>query len=390
MSKIVLLTGAGCSAAAGMLTLKNVIEGIQIPFDSRNPSLQTILDTWKSVQAQRGIDDATLEDLIGVLKTYSQVTDMIRNNPVFGKELEVDRHPRITNGQFKMVWENALAYCLRLVLDTYGPHRVETGSEGFKTIHDVIKSLAIRNGGPIDLFTTNYDCLLNVMATLSNDLTFCTHIHNERGTFAADWFVSNTAGFNKKNPKVHVHRLHGCVAWVAESSAPYGVREIFGAGDATKKKLTINDQATLNQMAIKLLGDDLGQIPAFALAFEELCNALSRCETLLVWGHSFRDEELLRNIIRVAEKRHQHPFQVWYIDAYLKIDNVKENMEKTLKNVIAVDPSILYPLIRMLECEWKSPDPYADLAVLLDGITGLPPEEPGRQQSKKRPRRAAR
>jgi hypothetical protein len=60
----------------------------------------------------------------------------------------------------------------------------------------------------------------------------------------------------------------------------------------------IEDSNKLNQMAIKLISDEkIGLKPAFSYAFEQFDDILNRCDNLLIWGHSFRDLQVLKSII---------------------------------------------------------------------------------------------
>jgi hypothetical protein len=303
------------------------------------------------IKGQEG-DKATLELLLAKLRFYSQVADMIKTDPVFSEELRVNL-PHVVSGQFKAKWESALAYCFRLMLDSYGPHRVEVDGQGFKIIQSMLRLLAAANDGFLHLFTTNYDCLVNVLAARVGDMNFFSHINNRNGAFESEWFVVNEATYNKSNPSVFVHRLHGCVAWFSEPRSPYGVHEVYGSGE----KLSIWDQSKLNQMAIKLVADDrIGSIPAFSLAFQELCRELERTRILLVWGHSFRDLELLRCMISVAVNR-KLGFRTLCIDPYMSKERAIQNIRDTIAGVPAVSAGTIIPEI----IPWVVQDGYESL-----------------------------
>lgn len=338
-SKVILITGAGSSSLVGLKTLKSIVEGIQgvqVPLNDQDPSVELVKYTWTVIKGQKG-DKATLEDLLAKLKQYSVVADLIKNDPVFKEELRVDLS-YVFSGQFKTKLGSALAFCFRLMLDNYGPHRVLTDCDGYRTIHKAFKLLAQANGNYLHVFTTNYDCVLNVMADTLKDINFFSHINNKNGTFDNEWFAIKEATFKETNPNIYLHRLHGCIAWFSDPRTPYGVHEVFGAAS----NLIIEDPNKLNQMAIKLVSDEssgnipttrIGNIPAFSLAFQELNNELEVCDKLLVWGHSFRDIELLRCIINILAKRKNNPFDVGYIDPYFTDDQIKEHIRDTTAGV---------------------------------------------------------
>lgn len=342
--RVVLLTGAGFSVPAGYDTLRLIVDsirGVHIPLNNQSPEVQTVKATWDIVQSDKG-DNATLEHLLARIKHYSETADMIRNNSIFAQNLQANL-AHIYNGQFKSLWENALSYCFNLVLENYGPHKVNIESDGYKLIVKALKRLAELNDNCLHIFTTNYDCLLHVIASNTRDINFYSHISNQRdqnGQFQNDWFVTNPDMYNASNPNIYVHRLHGCVAWFFDLRAESRVHEVFGAG----KKLTIRDPQKLNQMAIKLISNDnIGSIPAFSRTFTELYHVLGDCGNLLVWGHSFRDLELLRCMISVLENRKEHPYKTYFIDPYENEDTICENITNTVMGVPGIPCQILSP-----------------------------------------------
>jgi hypothetical protein len=177
-----------------------------------------------------------------------------------------------------------------------------------------------------------------VIAANTSDLNFYSHINNENGAFENQWYVITRAFLKERNPNIYLHRLHGCVGWFFDTAYPYGVREVFGTGG----ELTINDQNMLNQMAIKLLADEMiGNRPAFSLAFEEFRNALEQCDKVIVWGHSFRDREVIRCMINACEKREETPFQIYYIDPYMTENRAHQNMMSAVRAIPALSPAHL-------------------------------------------------
>ena len=335
--KVILLTGAGFSRLAGMPTLHTIKSKLEIPIDPP-PALDLVTQIWRIVRADRG-DSATLEDLLARLKYYVEITDFIQRDTILSTKLRAVFPGN--SDHLKEEFNNALGACFRLILDTYGPQEVETESEGYRIIVEVLKRLAHMNGNPLHIFTTNYDCLFNVMAAREpQSLKFLSHINNKNGYFENNWFVTNDLA-EETSCEIRIHRLHGCIAWYDDPASPYGVAEIYGAGEC----LTIDDQNKLNQMDIKLVSDEnIGDRPAFSLAFRELENELKQCETLLVWGHSFRDLGLLSCIIRASKNSCDAPFKCYYIDPYLTEFAAIENIKRTVRRTVPeIDPETLAP-----------------------------------------------
>jgi hypothetical protein len=78
--------------------------------------------------------------------------------------------------------------------------------------------------------------------------------------------------------------------------------------------------------------------PAFFLAFEEFANHLTTVDLLLVWGHSFRDIEVLRTINNSFLQRRK-PLQILYIDPFLPEEDAHRNITRTLRDApVSVSP----------------------------------------------------
>ena len=361
-SKIILLTGAGFSSLVGYKTLSaivNALDGVHLPLNSDSPEIELIRETWKIIKGQKG-DKATLEDLLGRLKYYTEVAELIKGDHIFSGELRANL-PHVISGQFKRKWENALNYCFRLMLENYGPEKAQTNADGYDLIQEVLTMVAKSNGGNLHLFTTNYDCGLNVMAANSKTTNFYSHINNKDGAYENKWYLVTESAHRKENPNLYLHRLHGCVGWFFDPRFPYGIHEIYGSGQS----LSIDDPNKLNQMAIKLVSDEkIGNIPAFSLAFQELSEVIMKCEKILVWGHSFRDREVLRCMITVAEKRKGRSFQIYYVDPYLDEKVARGNIRNTIIEV----PGISHNILKPIRINWVVQDGYAMLKEQIEQI----------------------
>jgi hypothetical protein len=118
-------------------------------------------------------------------------------------------------------------------------------------------------------------------------------------------------------------------------------------------------------MAIKLVADEMiGNRPAFSLAFEELTTVLQQCEKVLVWGHSFRDREVIRCLINVSENRANAPFEIYYIDPYLMEQQAYLHMMDTVKAIPALSPANL----KLKRINWVVQDGFSKLVETIQQI----------------------
>src|SRR6266849_1766463 len=103
------------------------------------------------------------------------------------------------------------------------------------------------------------------MASRCNRLSFFSHIDNVKGTFReAAWYPTRHDLAKANNPRIYIHRLHGCVAWFTQEE-PYGIREVYGSGG----DLEIIDEDLLHKMCIKLITtQEIGKNVAFLSAYE--------------------------------------------------------------------------------------------------------------------------
>jgi hypothetical protein len=358
-NKIVLLTGAGFSSIVGLKTLKSIVEAIQVPIDTSNEIVSIVTETWKVLKGQKG-DNTTLEDLIAKLKLNIEVAQLITDDFVFREHLQPNI-AQINSGQFKLKWEQSLSYCFRLILDNYGPQKIKITSNGFRFINEALGLLSKKNNNSLHVFTTNYDCLMNVLADNNLNLNFYSHIDNENGKFEKEWSVINKKHYDKTKNSIYIHRLHGCIGWFSDKVSPYGVHEVFGTGS----KLEINDFNKLNQMAIKLTSDEkIGLKPAFSCAFDEFDVLLKKCEILLVWGHSFKDLQVLKSIITSTKNNERNPLRIYFIDPYMANEDIINNIQDTIRGETGVKNNIK----SLTRIDWEICDGYQKLYEQIDKI----------------------
>jgi hypothetical protein len=345
---VVVLAGCGASACLGLEALDGVIgpEGnFGQPIDDR--VRETINQTWGRVRAQGRGRTATFEALIDRLRTYARAAALMESDHVFQSKLGTVPD-MVYTGMFKRMWDDALVHCFRIMLEHYGPRRIDPYSPAFATTLQLLQELARLNDPHLHVFTTNYDCSYQVLASHNDELSFVSHIDNQRGHFRDGWYYARRDLEDKDLPLVYVHRLHGCVAWFREPTAIHGTREVYGAGG----ELEIVNEEFLNTMCIKSTStEEIGTTPAFRLAFSELHEHLRHCKVLFVWGYSFQDREVLRTIINALENR-SHLFKIVYLDPYLPKVNAVENIRRTL----STDPVPIDKPIDLTRIDWVVQD----------------------------------
>jgi len=345
---VVVLAGCGASACLGLEALDGIIGPEGNLSGAMDDSVRdTIRQTWGRVKAQGRGRAATFEALIDRLRTYTKAAALIESDHVFRSKLGTVPDTVYT-GAFRRIWDDALVHCFRIMLDHYGPKRIDPYSPAFETSLRLLQELARLNDPHLHVFTTNYDCSYQVLASHNDELSFVTHIDNQRGHFRDGWYYARRDLKDKNLPLVYVHRLHGCVAWFREQTAIHGTREVYGAGG----ELEIVNEEFLNTMCIKSTAtEEIGTTPAFRLAFSELHEHLRRCKVLFVWGYSFQDREVLRTIISALENR-RHPFKIVYLDPYLPRAAAVDNIQRTL----STDPVPIDKPIDLVHIDWVVQD----------------------------------
>jgi hypothetical protein len=350
----ILLIGAGFGEPVGLKALET-LPSILAPLTSNDPVVNLVRECYAVVSGDVG-REASLEELLAHLKACADAARLIEDEAILSRALGLDR---VHCGQVRSMWDAATAYCYRMMLEYYGPQAVDSSCERhFNALADALKHIAVANKKRLHLFTTNYDCLLHVMAVKRPDIDFFTRINDRSGHFEADWFPFVPEKTSQPRPQIYVHRLHGCVGWFIDERSPYRVIEMYGSGS----RLDIKDVRRLLKMAIKLVSEEsLGRVPAFSLEFENFKVTLEDCRMLVIWGHSFRDTELLRAVLEVHHRRSSHPFKAVFVDPYLEEKDVMDNMRSTLENV----PGLSLGSFRPAKLDWVEQDGYPKLYELL-------------------------
>lgn len=361
--EIILLVGAGASGYLGLPTLDNLLGNLEASAD--DASMHLLRQTRASIMGDiHRISVAVFEELIARLKYYLQITETLMRDYTFQGQLGV-LNPDVVTGVFARKWKDALTKCYRLLIEEFGPDKIRYDTPEFLTTIKLMAELAKLNSGNLHIYTTNYDCSYQVMATRSDELCFFSHIHDERGTFHDGWYPIRPSLVNLPLPSIYIHRLHGCVAWFTREE-PYEIFEIYGSGGG----LEIANEDLLHKMCIKLVTtQEIGKNVAFLSAYEEFCNHLESARALIIWGSSFRDMEVLRAINNAFAIR-KTPLPIYYINPYKGEVAVAEAIRYTLKPVPVVVSKHFVPK----QINWMLPQSGE---ILIDAVINAVRRKPG-------------
>jgi hypothetical protein len=357
--QVIVLAGAGASEHLGLPTLDDLLQRAVLGNDE---TADLIRDTRDAIESEpKRYKKAVFEELIVKIRDYLRIIHtLLTDRTLLGT---VGGLPHgIESGSAELKWKEALTRCYRVLLQEYGPSKVNPERAEFRATLDLFSELASRNGCVLHVFTTNYDCSYQVLASNCGDLKFMTHIDNSSGKFRDQWSSVRPKLATSDIPTVYVHRLHGCVAWFtacpsgADMGADCGtIVEAYGAG----RSLTIEDDDYLHRMCIKLIAAQLvGTNPVYSTAFEEFSQHLKTAESLFVWGYSFRDLEVMRQINHIVSAR-QSPLRVYYLDPFLPIDRVINHIRNTLYAV----PITVSDNLKLQRIDWSTQDGLAQSVI---------------------------
>jgi hypothetical protein len=354
--KVILLAGAGASAYLGVPALDQLLKRAILGIDDISIDEEVVERIRRTSQmvvaAPPGLrNKAVFEEVIVKLKEYWAISETLRTDSLFQHEFG-QMPSEVGSGHLAGKWKAALTQCYRVLLHYYGPAKIAERNQSaeFQTILRLLRTLTEHNGGRLHIYTTNYDCSYQVLASNCQNICFMSHIHNKTGRFSEGWYNLRPDLEDFELPKVYVHRLHGCVGWFTSNGGL--AEEIYGSGS----DLEIVDDDKLPSMCLKLVTSQLvGTNPVFASAFEEFCSHLKDIDILLVWGYSFRDLEVLRAINQAFSQR--APFPVLYIDPFMKETVAMQRVRDTLHTApIPIDPRFVPKNI-----DWKPVDGYERL-----------------------------
>jgi len=364
-AKILLLTGAGASQDFGYSTAQNLIWDEEFKSQnaltenqvesSRAKTVAELLEMKWLIEKVRQIlrvknngDDPIFEAIIMQLTRYKDIANAHNVDYLLSQLYQPDTAQRVKNRSIEKKLTDALTKCYEILLKNYGPQIINKNNPTLQNLPLIFKDLAgFNSDNYLDIYTTNYDCSYQVLGSRSNNVAFYSHINaieKQPGLFIEDkWFRSRNDLNDEKLPKVFIHRLHGCVAWFdsrrVEGGAGFSYEK--NGADASANLFEGITEPELNEMCVKLIATPLlGINRVFASAFEEFSEQLKSVEKLIVWGYSFRDLEVTRQINAALDSRERenNPLSVYYIDKYMPIDDAFQNIRKALQGA-PVSPS---------------------------------------------------
>lgn len=327
----ILLVGAGASRDIGYPTLEDLLKQAMLGDDE----IDQLIRNTNSILSLRNPSMANFEGLISQLKEYKRIASALRTDYILSALFK-----SISNVlDIEKKFAEALIKCYRIMAVFYGPGGVNNNAASFTFLREFFKRLAESNtkgvsesSNHLHVYTTNYDCSYQVMAYNFNDISFMSHISNEDGKYQDGWFNIRKDFEPAYFPEIFIHRLHGCVTWYNtpnEEGILSTIREKMGSGEG-KHKTNYSDYE-LQNMCIKLVTPQpLGKHKVFSGTFDEFNKHLEEITTLIIWGYSFRDFEVVSQINQALIIRKENPFNIFYIDPYLNEYAVHENIINTL------------------------------------------------------------
>jgi hypothetical protein len=325
--KFIFLAGAGASCDIGYPTLDNLMSQAIIGNDEIADLIRRVRDSINV----RKYGTAVFEEMIVKIKDYIRISTLLRNDFVLREEINQISND-IVHGKVEMKFSDALNRCYDILVKSYGPHRININNKEFDSLFKLFIEIGVKVSA-FHIYTTNYDCTYQVLASNCNGISFMSHINNQNGDFQEmAWYNIRKDLIDKGLPEVYIHRLHGCVAWFNSIEADGGAGctyEKLGSGGDKEMEISSDELST---MCIKLVASQLlGTNRTFASAFDEFSHHLRTINTLIVWGYSFRDLEVTRQINQALYSR-EKPFKIYYIDPFLTEYAAKNNIWKTLRN----------------------------------------------------------
>lgn len=350
-----MLVGAGASVRLGLASLDDIFEQ-PFRFSEKIESLEPDLEVIRSVRESIPPSDdrgATLEEVIGRLIEYIHLGDLLATD--WFLSARIGRKIAAELNSFRDICLKALDRCYLLLLDQYGPQRIDPKSESVNDIVNIYKTCAALNiNKSVHVFTTNYDCSFQMIGAHRKDIAFYSRINPASLSFDGKWHVA-CEKIPRSVPSAYVHRLHGCIAWFRDDNTAYNTWEHIGAANANQIRQSNSD---LRKMLIKLTpSGQIPTIPSLMDAFNSFEEQLHSTNNLLVWGFSFRDIETLRIINSVC--MNTPSFRVYYIDPYL--DESTAYMRIT-RRLCKIPGCKIAPTFKPIRIQWERDYSYTKLS----------------------------
>lgn len=287
---IVVLTGAGASAALGMPTMESF------------PSLlvKTGNPLGRLVRRMGYLPHKMdAEEIYGRLELYSEIAAAISSGDPILQRLVAERDEERLDDRSMPLSEApaALAQLQGLMLRHWGV--VVAPFDDFKRYEGFLLQLRHLNDAPLKVFTTNYDLTFEALPSFDpGGWSVVNGIAREIESLTMSLDL-NTYHLAPDTAKVLAYRLHGCSHWFQDKE--YGIVAYEPHPEVVRD--------VLRPMVVfpargktEAISEDV-----FAFAYRELHRALDETEVCVVIGYSFRDAGI-RSVL--AEAKHQIHFVV--------------------------------------------------------------------------------
>ena len=268
--KIIVLTGAGASAALGMPTMADFPKLIA----SAGGELKTLTDgmRWEEKKEDLEYIYERLELYIEAGQRCAEDGDMNLLQAFGTAESAATLRSRATE---------ALSQLRELILEKLG-EVTRAPNAAVSDYSRVVHKLRKLNGSPLRVFTTNYDLTFESLTGLSREGALVNGLRPMAEEFR--WSRAAYAAAAKDAARVVVYRLHGCSHWFADEHA--GEYDKIVCLRALPKP-----GKGLRPVVIFPARPKAGGVHAnpFSFAYGELRKAMTAAKLCVVIGYSFRD-----------------------------------------------------------------------------------------------------
>lgn len=320
-SHAVLFLGAGASQFAGYFTFRNFDRLLLSPYVRANaglPVLDPDIERFLGEVRQALIDiprPTTHDNYLWLLNNYKDFCTKFKTHA--GVQRRFDKiHAQIT--PFSDTIEHVMDAITYTTLQHYGTQRpLDSAANEVRAFYLRLAELNFPGSPHLQIFTTNYDLLLeNLLSPLPDDeqtIPLVTGIPNstqEGGCWSSELFSQSKLG-------IHLHRLHGCVAWFYHGSIDPNVYHHQLSPSLDWK----------SNLCVMFPGREIfpGKNP-HGFAFRKLHEAFLSSTLVAFIGFSFRDDDVVHSLL-AANAARQRPLRLVVVDPHLTEDDLFRALE---------------------------------------------------------------
>jgi hypothetical protein len=313
--------GAGASQFAGYLTFRTFDRLLLDPHTRAKAGLPALApDTERFLgevsQALKAIPRPTTHDnYLWLLNNYRDFCKKFKTHA--GVQRRFDKiHAQIS--PFSDTIQYVMDAITYTTLHHYGAQRnIESTGNEVREFYFRVAELNSPLSPYLPIFTTNYDLLLEaLLRPLPQDaqaiplVTGIPNITQEGATWSPKPFYQCKSG-------IHLHRLHGCVAWFYHGPADPHVYYHQVSPDLDWK----------NNLCVMFPGREIfpGKDP-HGFAFRRLYGSLLSSTVVAFIGFSFRDDDVVHSFL-AANAARRYPLRVIVADPYMTKDDILKALE---------------------------------------------------------------